>query len=258
MSRQTPYAPTSSIISPPLASNISLDEEVKLYTTSAKREIYEDLAELYSIIVSLEFLEKAYTRDTVNQAQYATTCQRLLTQYKSILKTPEVAAKFKDIDTFMNGYKVFGSFVLILAYKKVSYSSASYRLKIGVPVTVEHAGADSVAITTGTSAKEVAEAVQVFLSSVNRLFTTKNFITFMDALKLKYSAKDQLHPLLSDLITSLNNVTVQEFQGRSKIVNWLIKLNQMNAADEITEEQSRQMLFDIEQAYNEFFKGLSS
>jgi ESCRT-I complex subunit VPS28 len=30
----------------------------------------------------------------------------------------------------------------------------------------------------------------------------------------------------------------------------------MQAADEITEEQSRQMLFDIENAYNEFFRSL--
>ncbi len=36
----------------------------------------------------------------------------------------------------------------------------------------------------------------------------------------------------------------------------LITLNAMQAADEITEEQSRQMLFDIENAYNEFFRSL--
>lgn len=38
----------------------------------------------------------------------------------------------------------------------------------------------------------------------------------------------------------------------------LITLNAMKAADEITEEQSRQMLFDIENAYSEFFRSLSS
>ena len=37
----------------------------------------------------------------------------------------------------------------------------------------------------------------------------------------------------------------------------LIELNAMKASDEITEEQSRQMLFDIEHAYNEFFRSLS-
>ncbi|GAA6007080.1 hypothetical protein JCM10207_001498, partial [Rhodosporidiobolus poonsookiae] len=38
----------------------------------------------------------------------------------------------------------------------------------------------------------------------------------------------------------------------------LITLNQMRASEEITEEQSRQMLFDVEHAYSEFFRSLSS
>jgi hypothetical protein len=44
---------------------MNLDEEVRLYTTSAEREKTENLATLYSIIVSLEYLERAYVRDSV-------------------------------------------------------------------------------------------------------------------------------------------------------------------------------------------------
>ena len=44
---------------------MNLDEEVRLYTTSAAREKTENLATLYSIIVSLEYLERAYVRDSV-------------------------------------------------------------------------------------------------------------------------------------------------------------------------------------------------
>jgi hypothetical protein len=36
----------------------------------------------------------------------------------------------------------------------------------------------------------------------------------------------------------------------------LITLNQMNASAEITEEQSRQLLFDMDAAYQEFFSSL--
>ena len=64
----------------------------------------------------------------------------------------------------------------------------------------------------------------------------------MDALRLNYNAKDQLHPLLSDVITAVNNVTgAREFEGRGKIVQWLITLNQMGAGDEIDEGQRRQV-----------------
>jgi len=69
----------------------------------------------------------------------------------------------------------------------------------------------------------------------------QKFITFMDALKLNYKSKDQLHPLLSDLMTSLNTSMRKDFEARAKIVQWLITLNQMRAADELTEDQSRQV-----------------
>ena len=66
----------------------------------------------------------------------------------------------------------------------------------------------------------------------------------MDALRLSYTAKDQLHPLLSEVIAAVNNVAgAKEFEGRQNIVKWLIVLNQMGAGDEITEAQGRQVCF---------------
>ena len=44
---------------------MNLDEEVRLYHTSSEREKVENLATLYSIIVSVEYLERAYVRDSV-------------------------------------------------------------------------------------------------------------------------------------------------------------------------------------------------
>ena len=74
------------------------------------------------------------------------------------------------------------------------------------------------------------------------MFTdSEKFITFMDALKLSYKSKDQLHPLLSELMTSLNTSMPKDFEGRAKIVQWLITLNQMRAADELNDDQSRQV-----------------
>jgi hypothetical protein len=45
-------------------------QEVKLHNgTPAQRRVWDDLATIYSIIVCLEFVEKAYVRDTITQAQ---------------------------------------------------------------------------------------------------------------------------------------------------------------------------------------------
>jgi hypothetical protein len=42
------------------------DEELRLFTTPAERELYDSLATLFSIIVSLDYLERAYVRDSVS------------------------------------------------------------------------------------------------------------------------------------------------------------------------------------------------
>jgi ESCRT-I complex subunit VPS28 len=121
----------------------------------------------------------------------------------------------------------------------MSCPAAVNRLKIGVPATIEHASEAST-----TSAKYVAETVQLF-------------ITLMDSLKLNLKAVDQIHPLLSDLIQSLNRVVSGDFEGKIKIRNWLVTLNKMKASEEIDDEQARQLMFDLETAHNEFYRSLS-
>lgn len=56
--------------SPPMAS-INLDEEVRLYTNNTEREKYNLLATLFGIIVALEYLERAYVRDSITAAECA-------------------------------------------------------------------------------------------------------------------------------------------------------------------------------------------
>ena len=84
------------------------------------------------------------------------------------------------------------------------------------------------------------------------LEATQDFITFLDALKLGMLAKDQLHPLLTDVIQSVNKVTTADFEGRGKIVQWLIALNQMRATEELSEAQAREIDLDINSAYQGF------
>lgn len=125
--RQLPYAPTpySYLPNPALTATISLDEvraamrprmsnisqpftyqEVKLSTTAAQRDLYDSLAEIYSIIITLDGLEKAYIRDSVPESEYTELCGRLLNQYKSILKDDTVSREFVDLDSFKSKWDV--------------------------------------------------------------------------------------------------------------------------------------------------------
>ena len=62
--RQQSYAPTPyyGVPSQSLSATISLDEEVKLTDNAAERDLLDSLAEIYSIIRTLDGLEKAYRK----------------------------------------------------------------------------------------------------------------------------------------------------------------------------------------------------
>ncbi|KAI9221044.1 vacuolar protein sorting-associated [Blastocladiella britannica] len=196
---------------------------IRLWNTSADRERIENLADLYAILVTAERLEKQYIRDNIPPAEYTPACSKLITQFRTALSV--VHDQISSVDQFMRDYNL-------------SCPLAVNRLvKIGVPATVEHASADAPPDRSAT-AKHVAETVQ-------------HFITLMDAVKLGMVAVDQLHPMLSDLLAAMN-----KGQGRAKIREWLIALNQMKASDELSEDQARQLHFDLESAHAEFYRGL--
>jgi ESCRT-I complex subunit VPS28 len=81
-------------------------QEVKLVSSSGERDLYESLAEIYSIIITLDGLEKAYIKDVVTEAEYTETCTRLLKQYKSSLGDESVSREFVDLETFKRTWGV--------------------------------------------------------------------------------------------------------------------------------------------------------
>ena len=73
-----------------------------------ERDLYESLAEIYSIIITLDGLEKAYIKDAITEQEYSETCARLLKQYKSSLSDDSVAREFVDLETFKRTWGVGG------------------------------------------------------------------------------------------------------------------------------------------------------
>lgn len=65
-------------------------------------------------------------------------------------------------------------------------------------------------------------------------------------------SKDTLHPILVEIIQSVNKVTGRDFENKGKIVQWLITLNQMRAAEDLSAEQAREFQFDLNAAYDGF------
>ena len=130
---------------------------------------------------------------------------------------------------------------------------ATERLRVGLPATISHASTTADihrASYSGSTAPTPSSSSNATGSQI--LLATENFITFLDALKLGLLSKDQLHPLLSEVIQSVNKVTDRDFQGRGKIISWLIRLNGMRATEELGEAEARELIFEMEGAYQGF------
>lgn len=57
----------------------------------------------------------------------------------------------------------------------------------------------------------------------------QSFITFMDGLRLRMRAKDQLHPMLQELVTGYARFKgSKDWEGRSRMVSWYVCFHSTN------------------------------
>lgn len=62
------------------------------------------MADLYSIIVLMEHLEKAFIRDSITADEYTPQCANLIAKYKTTMNF--LSDSVDNLETFMNDYKV--------------------------------------------------------------------------------------------------------------------------------------------------------
>ena len=77
-----------------------VEQEVKLSNNNRERDLHDSLAEIFSIIVTLDQLEKAFLKDAIPAAEYTEICDRSLKQYKSILSDEAVERAFVGLEEF--------------------------------------------------------------------------------------------------------------------------------------------------------------
>lgn len=196
-----------------------LYEHVRLYRNAREREHYDNMAELFSVINSLQQLEKAYIRDALQPKEYTAACSKLLTQYKAAFKLVK-SLEYPDVDAFMRKFRL-------------DCPAALDRIREDRPITIKD--------DKGNTSRCIADIVS-------------GFITLMDKLRLNMKAVDEIQPDLRELLETMNRLSSlpADYEGREKIEKWLTKMQGMSAADELDESQVRQLLFDLESAYNAF------
>ncbi|KAG5676434.1 hypothetical protein PVAND_006272 [Polypedilum vanderplanki] len=196
-----------------------LYEEVKLFRDAREREKYDNMADLFALISTLQNLEKAYIRDCVTPQEYTAACSKLLAQYKVAFKLVQ-GDEFPTIDSFVEKYRL-------------DCPAALERIREDRPITIKD--------DKGNTNKCISDIVSLF-------------ITIMDKLRLGIKAMDELHPDLRDLIDTMSRLSIipENFEGKEKVKTWLDTLNSMQASDELSDDQIRQFLFDLESALSTF------
>lgn len=199
-----------------------LYEEVKLYKNARERENYDNMADLYAVINTLQSLEKAYVKDAIHPKEYTGACSKLLVQYKAAFR--QVAKDFPDVEAFMKKYRL-------------DCPLALERIKEDRPITIKD--------DKGNTSKCIADIVSLY-------------ITVMDKLRLEIRAMDEIQPDLKELMDAMCRLSIlsADFEGKQKVQTWLDKFSSMSASEELDDGQVRQMLFDLESAYNAFNKVL--
>lgn len=218
MFAQIPPNPQASSAS----NNSALYEEVKLYRNAREREKYDNMADLYAVINTLQSLEKAYIKDAIPAKEYTAACSKLLVQYKIAIK--QVQSEFSSVEEFMKKYRL-------------DCPAALERIKEDRPITIKD--------DKGNTSRCIADIVSLF-------------ITVMDKLRLEIRAMDEIHPDLRELNETMSRLSIlpENFEGKEKVRKWLDTLSGMSAHDELDDGQVRQMLFDLDSAYNAFNRNL--
>lgn len=124
----------------------NLYEEVRLYRTSQEREKYDNLADLYAVINTIQCLEKALIKDCVTQTEYTAACSKLLSQYKAAFK--QVQEDFPNIEDFMKRYRF-------------DCPAAILRIKEDRPITIKD--------DKGNTSKCIADIVSLFITITDKL-----------------------------------------------------------------------------------------
>jgi ESCRT-I complex subunit VPS28 len=194
-------------------------KEVKLYNNARERETVDNRADLFALIQTIQALEKAYIKDAVSSQDYTRECTRLLSQYASAFRLVN-DDKFKTVEDFMKRYMM-------------DCPAALQRIKDGKPITIKD--------DKGNISRTIAEAVSLF-------------ITVIDRLKLESRAVDELYPDVKELNETLSRMSTlpQSHGSKEKVKHWLDVLISMKASDELSDDEVRQMTFDLDTAYADF------
>ena len=145
--------------------NEQKQQELEKIDLSKEKTKYNKLADLYSIILTVEHLEIVWARGCCEDDAYTQHCQKLITRYKALL--PSIEGYYPKIGDFFK------------EYCPDAHAARNRLVVIGVPATTFH----------GSSQAGLNDAKGLQLTIAQ---TVQYFITTVDGLQLSLKAVDEV------------------------------------------------------------------
>jgi len=203
-------------------------EEVKLFTGPDDREMYDNMAEVYAIVMSLQALERAFMKDCITQDLYTSRCTKLLGQYKTAWRVSKSSSEStpNTIEEFLRKYRLDAPLAL-------------ERIRNDRPLTIKD--------DKGNAGKLIAEC-------------SCSYITVANYLELNMTAADDLLNDVKNLYIQLTRMSSlpNDSEAVTLVHKWNEQLKTMSATETLDEDQTRQMKLDIQQAHSAFDTFLES
>ncbi|KAG0690169.1 Vacuolar protein-sorting-associated protein 28 [Pichia californica] len=254
---------------------------VPQYINSTDRENNDLISELYSILFTINSIEKIFIKSNFKKDfeknEYLNSIDNLLLQWNSIIESLNIENNKDDNFNFLN---IFNPYFETSEIETLKFGLR--RIKIGIngfkekeqdyelkekekekekeqtnqeenKLELQNSTDNSLLKTSSSSSLNITTIDNKGKKAIAE--ATSAFITLMDAIKLNYDTKDTLHPLFSDVLTKSGKIST-DFENRNKLVSWLIKINKMPLFETFDETQLKEMLWDVDSAYNGFFNQL--
>eukprot|EP00871_Galdieria_phlegrea_P002586 jgi/Galph1/3328/GphlegSOOS_G1972.1 len=199
------------------------EEDIHLIEDSGDRTLFQTMGDLFCIIKETEHLERAWRSACLGAEDYTRECWNLINRYKATYSA--VKTQISSTEQFIKDFEI-------------EAPAARYRLiEAGVPATVEY----------GERLGNHSDILYVTRA-------TRTFITARNVLEMKFYSKDEIYPYLTELLDALYKIErlKPDFEGKVKLKEWLQLMSRMKASDSLSDEQARQLAFDLESSFSAF------
>lgn len=218
---------------PKLAERASARPIETVRLTEEEMKANKERADIFSLIVMADRLERAWIDDIIPNNEYEAACTKLIQQFNVVRKNSQ---SVPDLKKFSEEYHCNAAHGMQMGFS---------RLLTGMPATMEHGMIPTARRNYEGRAKRIHDC-------------TEAFIALLDAIEIGNTTAEQLAPLARELLKSLGKVEGLEsgFKFKALCQGWVEKIGAMSAYATLADEELANFRMQALAGYDDYSDAL--